>query len=252
MQALVLTASIQVPTNASGVARKDARLRLDDYRQALAFYTSLVGRGLDRIVFAENTGADLSLLRELTAENGTSSSVDFLTFDGNGFPPNYGRCYGEATILDEVMRHKSCSQLPEDTIYWKSTGRYQVKNLQKMMDTMPRGAHLYCDMRRRGGRRWADMRFMSWTRKGYNEFLAGIAPSLREDTRNYRPGEEALFDLLEERFSVSLLEHARSFTREPLIDGIRAFDNKNWSSGRQKIVYYIRSLQRRFLHRVFV
>ena len=38
--------------------------------------------------------------------------VDFLTFDGNGFPPAYGRCYGEAIILDEVMRHEWCSGLP--------------------------------------------------------------------------------------------------------------------------------------------
>lgn len=251
MRALVLTASILVPPGTPGVARADSSLRMEDYTQALAFYTSFLGQGLDRVVFAENTGADLRSLRETTLKNGTASGVDFLTFDGNGFPPAYGRCYGEATILDEVMRHEWCSRLPEDTIYWKSTGRYRVKNLRKMMDTMPRGAEFYCDMRRRGERRWADMRFMSWTRKGYNEFLAGCAQLLREDTRNYRPGEEALFDILEERFSASPLQHARSFTTEPFIDGIRAFDNKNWSSGRQKVVYYIRSLQRQFLRRVF-
>jgi hypothetical protein len=249
VQVLVLTASILVPAGAPGVVRSDTSLRIQDYQRALAFYASFIGQGLDRIVFAENTGADLRSLREITATKGIASRVDFLTFDGNGFPPIYGRCYGEAIILDEVMGHKCCSELPEDTIYWKSTGRYQIKNFRRMMQTMPRGAQLYCDLRRRRRQRWADMRFMSWTRKGYDEFLAGIAPLLREDTRNFRPGEEALFDVLDERLSGSFLQHARSFTREPFIDGIRAFDNKNWSAGRQRVVYYARSLQRRFLRR---
>ena len=225
---------------------------MGDYQQALAFYSSFVGQGVDRIVFADNTGADLLPLREIAAIKGISSSIDFLTFDGNDFPPVYGRCFGEAIIFDEVMRSGCCSGQPEDTTYWKSTGRYQVKNLRRMMQTMPRGAQLYCDMRQRGRRKWADMRFMSWTRKGYSEFLAGIAPLLREDTRNYRPGEEALFDVLEERFSCSSLLYARSFAAEPFIDGVRAFDNRNWSTGRQRLVYYARSLQRRYLRQVIV
>jgi hypothetical protein len=223
---------------------------MQDYQRAFAFYTSFIGQGIDRIVFAENTGADLQSLREIAAIKGATSGVDFLTFDGNNFPPIYGRCFGECIILDEVMRSECCRRLPEDTIYWKSTGRYQVKNLGQMMQTMPRGAQLYCDMRRSGSQRWTDMRFMSWTRKGYNEFLAGIAPLLREDTRNFRPGEEALFDVLEERLASSVLRYARSFTAEPFIDGVRAFDNKNWSLGRQRLVYYARSLQRRFLRQV--
>jgi hypothetical protein len=223
---------------------------MQDYQQAFAFYSSFVGQGVDRIVFAENTGADLQLLREIATTRSIASRVDFLTFDGNDFPPMYGRCFGESVILDEVMRSECCSGRPEDTIYWKSTGRYQVKNLRRMMQTMPRGAQLYCDMRQRGGRKWADMRFMSWTRKGYNEFLAGIAPLLREDTRNCRPGEEALFDVLEERLSGSSLRYARSFAAEPFIDGVRAFDNQNWSTGRQRLVYHARSLQRRFLRQV--
>jgi hypothetical protein len=250
VQILILTASIAVPPGAPGVARADPLLRMQDYRQAFAFYSSFIGKGVDRIVFAENTGSDLQSLREIATIKGIASSVDFLTFNGNNFPPIYGRCFGESIIFDEVMRSECCAELPEDTIYWKSTGRYQVKNLRRMMRTMPRGAELYCDMRRRGGRKWADMRFMSWTRKGYDEFLAGIAPLLREDTRNYRPGEEALFDVLEGRFYGSSLRYARSFAAEPFIDGVRAFDNQNWSLGRQRLVYHARSLQRRFLRRV--
>jgi hypothetical protein len=250
VQILILTASIAVPPGAPGVARADPLLRMQDYRQAFAFYSSFIGKGVDRIVFAENTGSDLQSLREIATIKGIASSVDFLTFNGNNFPPIYGRCFGESIIFDEVMRSECCAELPEDTIYWKSTGRYQVKNLRRMMRTMPRGVELYCDMRRRGGRKWADMRFMSWTRKGYDEFLAGIAPLLREDTRNYRPGEEALFDVLEGRFYGSSLRYARSFAAEPLIDGVRAFDSQNWSLGRQRLVYHARSLQRRFLRRV--
>jgi hypothetical protein len=250
LQILILTASIIVPIGAPGIVRADPFLRRRDYERAFAFYTSFIGQGVDRIVFAENTGADLKSLREIAIAKGVAASVDFLMFEGNGFPPEYGRCFGESIILDRVMRSEFCLALPEDTIYWKSTGRYQVKNLLRMMQTVPPSVELYCDMRRRHKTRWADMRLLSWTRRGYDEFLAGIAPLLREDIRGYRPGEEALFDVLEERFSNSAIRYACSFTVEPFIDGVRAFDNRNWSSGRQRLVYHARSLQRRFLRQV--
>ena len=246
MQALLLTATISVPSGAP-IVRVDPLLRLRDYQQTFAFYTDFIGQGLDRIVFAENTGFDLQTLREIADAKNVASSVDFISFRGNDFPPTYGRCFGEAMIFDEVMR--SCLRYPVDTIYWKSTGRYQVKNLDRMMKTMPQGVQFYCDLRRRGEMRWADMRFMAWTRKGYDAFLANIAPSLREDI-NKREGEITLFDLLENRFSTSTLDYARSFTTEPLIDGVRAQDNRNWSLGRQRLVYYARRVQRHVLGRV--
>ena len=248
MTILILTATIRVPPSAPGIVRADPLVRLRDYQNTLAFYISFLGKGLDRIIFAENSGSDLSELQEIAMP--VTGYVDFLSFQGNDFPPAYGRCFGEATIIDEVMQSQHVSNRPEATIYWKSTGRYQVKNFDRMTKTMPPGAQFYCDMRRRGAQRWADMRLMSWTRKGYREFLAGIAPLLREDLRNYRPGEEALFDVLEQRFSNSTLQYARSFVTEPLIDGFRAFDNKNWSSGRQMLVYHARNLQRQILQRV--
>ena len=42
-----------------------------------------------------------------------------------------------------------------------------------------------------------------------------------------------------------------SFRREPLIDGVRAFDNRNWSQGRQRLVFLARDAQRRLLNRVY-
>lgn len=249
MLVLVLTATVLVPPGAP-VVRIDPLLRLRDYQQAFAFYTSFIGHGIDRIVFAENTGFDLISLHEIANNRNVSSSVDFISFRGNDFPPEYGRAFGEATILDEVMRNECCRRYPADTIYWKSTGRYKVKNLDRMIKTMPQGVQLYCDLRRRGEKRWADMRLMAWTRKGYEAFLAGVAQPIREDTRNSGPAEMALFDLLEARFSTSTLRYARSFTTEPFIDGARAEDNRNWSLGRQRLVYYARSIQRQVLDRV--
>ena len=249
MQVIVLTATVLVPPG-TPIVRIDPLLRLRDYQQALEFYTSFIGHGIDRIVFAENTGFDLKPLHEIADARNVASSVDFISFRGNDFPPEYGRAFGEATILDEVMRDERCLRYPADTIYWKSTGRYKVTNLDRMMKTMPQGVQLYCDLRRRGEKRWADMRFMSWTRRGYEAFLAGISQAIREDIRNFSPAEMALFDLLEARFSTSPLRYARSFTTEPFIDGARAEDNRNWSLGRQRLVYYARTIQRKALDRV--
>jgi hypothetical protein len=244
---LLLTATIAVPSGAPGIARTDPVLRLQDYKETLAFYTRFINRGIDRIVFAENTGFDLQSLREIAAIKNVASSVDFVSFHGNDFPPSYGRCFGEAIIFDQVMQN--CGNYPADTIYWKSTGRYQIQNFDQMMKTMPQGADFYCDLRRRGSMRWADMRIMAWTRKGYDEFLANIAQSLREDI-NETAGEIVLYHLLANRFASSTLRYAKSFAIEPLIHGFRAQDNRNWSLGRQRLVYHARSVQRRVLGRV--
>jgi hypothetical protein len=52
--------------------------RLEDYRLALAAYLDLLSRGVFRaIVFAENSGASLDVLRRLADSRGLSERVEF-------------------------------------------------------------------------------------------------------------------------------------------------------------------------------
>ena len=249
---LIMTATIRPPLDAPGVARLDPSVRLADYRAALAFYLTHLGSGLDAICFAENSGDDVSSLRGLAAAGGAGSRVMFTDQSKLEFPPSYGRCYGETALLERAMSDPVMSAFPEDTVFWKVTGRYKVLNLRRMIRSRPGDADLYADLRTRGGQRWADLRLMAWNRLGYDRAMRGIAPLIREDTHAQRPGEEAAYDVLAQRIASGGFHAVTSFASEPLIDGIRAFDEKNWIAGRQRAVFLARSLQRTILGRVIV
>lgn len=247
---LIMTATVTPPPGAPGLTRVDPKVRLEDYRSSLVFYLGLLGKCLDAIVFAENSGADLSILRAAVAEAGHVGRVEFMVFNDMDRPPSHGRCSGEARILDYAMANsRIVAEARDNSVFWKITGRYKVRNLEAVMANRPPHFDLYCDLRH-SRTPWADMRLMAWTKLGHSQMFKGIGEAIREDKNGGRPGEETLFYELQKRVvggnSVTCL------TREPLIDGVRAFDNQNWSQGRQKAVYYLRSLQRRLLQRVWI
>ena len=93
-----------------------------------------------------------------------------------------------------------------------------------------------------------DMRVMSWTRDGFEAILTDFHEEIREDINQGRPGEETAYLQLGPRIGSTPV--CLCLNREPLIDGIRAYDNQNWSQGRQRIVYHLRQLQRLVLRRV--
>ena len=249
---LVMTATIRPPLDAPGVLRLDPEVRLRDYENALAFYLDHLGKGIDRICFAENSGSDMARLRSLVASRGASDRVIFTDPSGLDFPPVYGRCFGETALLDRAMGELREVPRSADAVFWKVTGRYKVLNLRTMIRTRPKASDLYMDLRARRGQRWADLRLMSWTANGYDKVMRGIAPFIREDANNLRPGEETAYHILKERIASAGIDAVTSFNSEPLIDGVRAFDEKNWMAGRQRAVFYARSLQRRLFGRVLI
>lgn len=249
---LIMTATIRPPINAAGVSRLDPMLRLEDYKEALKFYTDFLGNDLDQIIFAENTLSDLAPLKDVIRKAGIVDRVNFLSFDGNSFPPKFGRCYGEAKILDHVMSSDAVISSPGSVEYWKVTGRYKILNLKKMIASRPKDTDLYIDLRSHAKPPWADLRVLSWSLRGYETVLRNIAPEIREDLDGYRAGEHVAFEQISERLHKADIRGVTVWTTEPLIDGRRAYDGRNWSHGRQRAVYVIRSLQRRFLKRIIV
>ena len=244
---LIMTATVTPPPDCPGLVRLEAATRMGDYRSALSFYLRHLGKGIDNIIFVENSGSDISVLRELVAKEGQEAFVHFHVYNGLNYPPSYGRCYGELRLLDEIMSTGLVAGFPADAVFWKVTGRYKVINLRSMISNLPIEVDFYCDMRNSGQRPWFDMRFMAWTRDGYEAVLRGIWKYVREDNNQLRPGEEMAFKAIKPR-----LHNTRScsnWVREPRIDGFRAYDGQNWIHGRQLLVYWLRNLQRRTIGR---
>ncbi|HEX4322883.1 MAG TPA: hypothetical protein VHZ52_18360 [Acidobacteriaceae bacterium] len=145
---LVMTATI-IPAASSGVRRADPQLRLEDYKRALRYWLCYEHPAADRILFLENSGADLSELRAIAAdENPRGKPVEILSVPGNKIPEgrNYG--YTEMQMLDEGL---ALSHLRQQTTHMvKTTGRLIFPALGKALNHIPKPFDLMVDCRKLG------------------------------------------------------------------------------------------------------
>jgi len=129
---LVMTATIAPPANAQ-VKRSSPQVRLEDYKRALRFWLRYSHAAAERILFLENSGADLSELRAIAeTENPRRREVEFLSLPVQKIPSgtNYG--YTEMQTLDEGL---ALSKLRRDTTHMiKVTGRLTFPALGKALD----------------------------------------------------------------------------------------------------------------------
>jgi len=145
---LVMTATI-VPAAGAGVKRADPEVRLEDYKEALLFWLKYEHPCADRILFLENSGADLTALRIIAdRENPRGKLVEFLSVPGNQIPAgsNYG--YTEMQMLDEGLAQ---SELRKQTTHMiKVTGRLVFPTLGRALDRTPKPFELLVDCRKLG------------------------------------------------------------------------------------------------------
>ncbi len=145
---MVMTATIHPAANA-GVKRADPRLRLEDYKQALRYWLAYPHAAADRILFLENSGADLTELRAIAStENPRAKPVEILSIPGNEIPEgsNYG--YTEMLLLDEGLAQ---SQLRCETTHMiKVTGRLTFPTIGNALDRTVKPFDLLVDCRKLG------------------------------------------------------------------------------------------------------
>ncbi|MFZ2022650.1 MAG: hypothetical protein WBA18_00565 [Terracidiphilus sp.] len=129
---LVMTATV-TPAQNAGVKRSSPQVRLEDLKRALRFWLSYPHAAAQRILFLENSGADLSELRAIVAnENPLQKQVEFIPLPAQEIPPgtNYG--YTEMQMLDEGL---AASSLRSETTHMiKVTGRLMFPALGKALD----------------------------------------------------------------------------------------------------------------------
>ncbi|HEY1679971.1 MAG TPA: hypothetical protein VGG04_19795 [Candidatus Sulfotelmatobacter sp.] len=129
---LVITATI-TPAASAQVKRALPQVRLEDYKRALRFWLSYPHPAAGRILFLENSGADLRELHAIAeSENPQRREVEFLSLPLHEIPAgtNYG--YAEMQMLDEGL---ALSQLrPATTHLIKVTGRLTFPALGKALD----------------------------------------------------------------------------------------------------------------------
>jgi hypothetical protein len=125
---LLLTATID-PGPTYMVARSDPLTRLGDYEHSLGKW---LGSGaVDKIVFYENSGYDLSSLKKIALQF-RNREVEFHSFLGNHNGAAKGKGYSElAGILRTIEGSKLITQ---DAVVAKCTGRLTVSNARQLFD----------------------------------------------------------------------------------------------------------------------
>ena len=243
---LLMTATITPPDGVPFLARTDPQARLKDYEESLKFYSSLVNKSIDAIIFAENSNSDVSTLKSIVEQAGIQEQVEFIVFYGLDYPPAYGRAYGEFKLIDYAMANsKTILAQAREAIIWKVTGRYLVKNLGQIITQQPDHFDIYCNFRKIP-KPWADMFLLGWSQAGYRTCIQGIYSKLQTtyETCELHP-EEIFIDLLEQLGrEVNILKRLNP---SPLIDGIRGSDNQGYLQGKNLIKSYLRLIGRRVL-----
>lgn len=252
---LILTATIAPPAGVPALTRIDPNLRRRDYLQAFEFYLKVPTGILGRIVFAENSGADLADFRRLGERWGGGKEVLVTGHDGLDHPPTYGRGYGEMKLVDRIMTgFAPVADLPTDARIWKGTGRYRLSNIADLIGSAPPRYDLYCDLKDRP-QPWFDMRFFSFSPAGYRRFFLGRYHDLREDIPP-PPGQHG--NNPEAVLRGAMTPHLRTpgifprFKVEPFVDGVRGWDNRSYVSGKNLAKYYVRSAARVVAPRLWI
>jgi hypothetical protein len=132
---VLLTSAIN-PKGVVYTKRSDPELREKDYIHSLERWLTLTPYS---IIFCDSSGYDLKRIHDLMARE-NKRMFEVLSFDAD-FPREYGKGYGELLIIKHVIEN---SKLVHDCDYLiKSTGRYFVKNICKIVKRLLLDEHLY-------------------------------------------------------------------------------------------------------------
>lgn len=221
---LLMTATITPPNNCPDLKRTDPEIRMHDYFEALKFYVQIPPHFNDRIIFAENSNTDLTALKKIENFNIHNKQIEFISFkDGNSFPPEYGKGYGEMLLMDYALNESQL--IKQNDRIWKATGRLVLKNFSKLIHKSPDDYDLYCDIHHDFPMfkltHFFDPRFYSFNLEGYTRWFRPYISQLKGAHI-----EDFFYKILIEDLSHKKL--APRFKDVPLISGFVGSSNKNY------------------------
>jgi hypothetical protein len=242
---LLLTATITPHASVGNLVVIDPAERKGQYLAGLRFALRARTSAIRNVVFAENSGADLSDFHALAAGQ---VDVEVLSVAAAPCTGNPGRGYLELTLVAAAARSSEVLLKDRSIPMWKVTGRYQLRNLDAIVSRARPGADLYMNLRRYP-HAWADMWMYGTTAHGL-DLLTANADELRED-RHAQPAEVGLYALVREWANGGeRIEMRLPF--EPRMSGIRGFDAASYSSPLQRAKWVARATVRRALPALWI
>lgn len=243
---LIMTATLVPPTNA--VARADPQDRLNDYLNALRFYLELPSSVIDRILFVDNSNADLTPLVTLVKTLPHDKRVELISFSGNDHDPRLGKAYGEFKLMDFGLAHTHLFQ-PDD-IVWKTTGRLRVLNLPALQASSQRkNFDVLCDLHNLpwiGSGLWVgnqhmDLRVFAFRFSAWRTVFHNTWRDLNEPF-----DAKFLYHRVRQQQRAGLRLTPR-FSLQPHLSGVSGRHLRDYNAPSQRIKDAARNLQRRIL-----
>jgi hypothetical protein len=162
------------------LARTDPEDRYRDYQWALEWWASCPG--FDAIVLVENSGYDISDLRDAVRRSPLpSNAVELLSFDGQDFPRHLGKGYGETLNLEHVLTHSELLAADEYLLV-RSNGRNYVENIDAFLAALDRRVDVLCDLQQ--SLTWADGRVLAGTTTFFRDYACPYGREV-DDSRGY-------------------------------------------------------------------
>lgn len=198
-RAILLTGTIV--TNSIHTEHNDPEKRLAEYLTAIKFYADLFKQ--DTVYFLENSNYDLD------KSDAFIKARTHTRFNVLRFPPENryyeGKGYQEFKMLDEAIL-----RLTQYETFIKITGRYLIRNAEKLTRSECKGLIIDCSLKRK----LADTYIFYCTRSFYlNHFLGAYQRANDSESRFI---EHVLYDYLTTN---SIAEQVCFFTRSPLLEG---------------------------------
>lgn len=214
----LLTATITPKSNQPNLLLVDPIKRLQEYCQALEFYSALIDSDvIDGVVFAENSGFELRKL----AEKYPSPKIEWLGYDDLECSKNFHRGYGELRLIEKCVRDsKTLERLDENDAVWKISGRYILENMRSVIKHSNQEFDFYCDTRKG----WAEMSVFAWSRLGYNSIVNGLSEKLKSDM-----APELILAQVISKNSRSDLTLVLKYEWPPFLVGRRGSDGSSYS-----------------------
>ena len=202
---LVLSATIQ-PSGVPQLALTDPAVRRQQYLSAVSFWLLQTPR--PRLVFVENSGADLADFHLMAAAAG--GALEVIGLPNEPYLPSLGKGYGEFRMIDAAVAQSRL--LSEASHFAKITGRLTIRNMPAMWRRLPPAFDLIADAfpiahEPNGGR--TDSRLVFFSTAFYREQAMNLYQTM--DDAGYLFAEHAVWRLMQ-----TAPPTAKIFTRLPV------------------------------------
>jgi hypothetical protein len=243
---IVMSACIDPSNGSIKVPRNDPSIRLQDYINGLYFWLNISDRRLDKIVFIENSGYSLDVLKKMTrVSNPFDKQVEFISLCCNYYPEGVHYGYAELNMIDEAFRLSPL--LNESSYFIKATGRLTFPSIPRLIDRLTDDFMFAVDCRNNSiftstPQTFTTTQLMIFSTSFYKKHLLNAKSELSKDMTHI---EALLYNKL-----MTFQGEEGAILRWPVSVDPSGYSSdwyKNYDSSKQKVINNMRAISRTIL-----